>query len=411
MSVLVKLIFALFFMPQKPTDTTQTLPQERRIAHVDMDAFFASVELLSYPQLRGQAVAVGGRNQHRPVLQEDGSYTFARLSDYVGRGVLTTATYEARALGVFSGMGTMKAAKLAPDAFLLPGNFDAYRHYSRLFKAAVASVVDVIEDRGIDEIYLDLTQELQDTPTLAMRIKTAVFEATGLRCSIGIAPNKLLAKISSDLDKPDGLTILTPDNWAARILPLSVSKINGIGPKAAQKLHVLGVQTIAQLAQFTEQNSALLQTTFGLSYAKWLSQVANGIDHRPVVTDAETKSVSRETTFSKDLHARHDKAALSAIFTALCEQVARDLQRKQLRARTIGIKLRYDDFKSVTRDLTLNAATCDAATIRQAAGQCLKRVPLEKRLRLLGVKASALIDEHQAQMEQGQSGQQLEFGW
>ena len=164
----------------------------RRIAHLDMDAFFASVELLRYPELRGQPVVIGGRNAI-PVLQADGSHQFARLRTYVGRGVITTATYEARAFGVGSAMGMMKAAKLAPDAILLPANFEDYRHYSRLFKQAVAAIAPQIEDRGIDEIFIDLTDVEGETDELAARIKQAVFDATGLTCSIGITPNKLLS--------------------------------------------------------------------------------------------------------------------------------------------------------------------------------------------------------------------------
>ena len=189
----------------------------RRIAHLDMDAFYASVELLRYPELRDQPVVVGGRSDQQPALQPDGSRHFARLRDYVGRGVITTSTYEARALGVFSGMGLMKAAQLAPDAILLPTDFDAYRHYSRLFKAAVAGIAPHIEDRGIDEIYIDLTDHPEETRALALRIKQAVFDATRLSCSICIAPNKLLAKIGSDLDKPEGLTLLDAASIPTRI--------------------------------------------------------------------------------------------------------------------------------------------------------------------------------------------------
>jgi DNA polymerase-4 len=378
----------------------------RRIAHLDMDAFYASVELISYPELRGKPVAIGGRNEHRPQLQPDGSRRFTRIGDYVGRGVLTTSTYEARALGIFSGMGTMKAAKLAPETILLPVNFDAYRHYSRLFKAAVASVVTKIEDRGIDEIYLDLTDEDPDTTALALRIKQAVSDATGLSCSIGIAPNKLLAKICSDLEKPNGLTILAMTDIPDRIWPLHVRKINGIGPKAAQKLETLRVTSIEQLAQI---DTAILQEHFGRTYAIWLNNAAHGIDERGVVTESETKSISRETTFERDLHAKADRAALSDIFTHLCDKLAGDLQRKGYLSRTIGIKLRYDDFKSVTRDVTLPEPTADAHQIRQAAGACLKRVPLQKKLRLLGVKASSLIDANAVQARGGDQGRQLEL--
>ena len=359
----------------------------RRIAHLDMDAFYASVELLRYPELRGLPVVIGGRSIHQPELLPDGSRRFARLRDYVGRGVITTSTYEARALGVFSAMGVMKAAKLAPDAILLPVDFDAYRHYSRLFKAAVRAITPQVEDRGIDEIYIDLTALPDDTLTLARRIKQAVKDATGLSCSIGVSPNKLLSKICSDLEKPDGLTLLDESDITQRIWPLPVRKINGIGPKAGEKLAALGIITIGQLA---DAEPALLQEHFGRSYAEWLHQASRGIDERPVVTHSEPKSISRETTFERDLHARRDRAILSAIFTELCTGVANDLRRKGYLGRTIGIKLRFEDFRIMTRDLTLPEPTADAVVIRRAAGECLRRVPLEQRLRLLGVRASAL---------------------
>jgi DNA polymerase-4 len=360
----------------------------RRIAHLDMDAFFASVELLRYPELRGQPVVVGGGSRHQPVLQPDGTRRFSKLRDYAGRGVVTTSTYEARALGVFSAMGTMKAAALAPEAILLPTDFESYKRYSRLFKAAVAGIVPDIEDRGIDEIYLDLTGHPEETRALGMRLKEAVKEATGLTCSIGIAPNKLLAKISSDLDKPDGLTIITLEDVPKRIWPLSAKKINGIGPKAYAKLTSLGIETVGQLAQ---ADPKLLQEHFGLNSAEWLHRVAHGHDEREVVTRSDPKGVSRETTFERDLHAKHDRDALSEIFTRLCTKLSDDLHRKRFAGRTVGIKLRYADFRTVTRDVTLPSPTADAATIRRAAGECLRRVPLDQRLRLLGVRVSALV--------------------
>ncbi len=359
----------------------------RRIAHLDMDAFYASVELLRYPDLRGQPVVIGGRSEHHPEIRQDGSRSYSILRNYTGRGVITTSTYEARALGVFSGMGLMKAAQLAPDAILLPTDFDSYRRYSRLFKSAVATIAPRIEDRGIDEIYIDLSEHEGDTRELVLRIKEAVRDATGLLCSVGIAPNKLLAKICSDLEKPDGLTMLGHADIPRLIWPLPVRKINGIGPKAADKHATLGIHVIKDLA---EADPALLQANFGRSYAEWLHNASHGIDDRPVVTNPEPKSISRETTFERDLHARRDRDTLSAIFTDLCTRVAGDLQRKGYLCQTIGIKLRYDDFRTVTRDLTVPAATADAKLIRKAAGECLRRVPLDRRLRLLGVRASAL---------------------
>ena len=373
----------------------------RHIAHLDMDAFFASVELLRYPDLKGLPVVVGGGRRHQPELLADGTRRYARLHDYVGRGVATTATYPARAFGVHSGMGLMKAAALAPDAILLPGDFERYRHYSRAFKAAVAEVVGseppVVEDRGIDEIYIDLSAQpgvaLDHGAAVARAIKARVLERTGLSCSIGITPNKLLSKLASDLDKPDGLTILREADIAARIWPLPARRINGIGPKSAARLEALGLRTIGELAA---ADPGWLAAQFGARYGAWLHAVAHGRDERPVVTHSEPVSISRETTFDRDLHARHDRAELSAIFTRLCEQLAGDLQRKGYASRTIGLKLRYADFKTVTRDLTLAVAVDDAQAIRRAAGACLKRAPLERRLRLLGVRAGSLLPKAEA---------------
>ena len=371
----------------------------RWIAHLDMDAFYASVELLRYPELRGLPVVVGGRRAHAPELLPDGSRRFARLRDYAGRGVATTTTYEARALGVHSALGLMKAAALAPDAILLPGDFDEYRKYSRLFKSAVAAIAPLIEDRGIDEIYIDLTQVpgAQNAPegvtALARRLKAAVKEATGLSCSVGVTPNKLLSKLCSEFDKPDGLTILTHADIPARIWPLPARRINGIGPKAAARLERMGIATIGQLAAAPLQ---ALVDEFGAGYATWLQDAANGRDERQVVTHSEPKSISRETTFERDLHARRDREELGGIFTRLCEQLARDLERKDRLAKTVGVKLRYADFSIVTRALTLEKPTRDPNVIRRKAGECLKKAPLGRPIRLLGVRADRLVTEAEA---------------
>ena len=374
-------------------------PTTRRwIAHLDMDAFYASVELLRYPDLLGRAVVIGGGRRHQPETLADGTRRYAVLRDYTGRGVVTTATYAARDHGVNSGMGLMKAAMLAPDAVLLPVDHEQYRHYSRLFKAAVAEVAGVIEDRGIDEIYIDLTdvpgaqEAVGHDPhggvrALAQDIRNNVKSATGLSCSVGVTPNKLLSKLASELDKPDGLTIITQADISTRIWPLPARSINGIGPKSAAKLTALGVHTIGELAQ---QQRAWLIDKFGRAYGAWLHDAANGVDDRPVVTHSEPVSMSRETTFERDLHAKRDRAELTKIFTELVEQVAKDLQRKAYVGRTIGIKLRFEGFKTVTRDITLPAHTAEAATIRQAAGQCLKRIDLSLRIRLLGVRVGGL---------------------
>jgi DNA polymerase-4 len=373
-------------------------PHRRWIAHLDMDAFYASVELLRYPELVGQPVVIGGGRRHQPVLQPDGTRSFSRLAGYTGRGVITTATYAARALGVNSAMGMMKAALRAPQAVLLPVDFEQYRAYSRRFKAAVAEVAPIIEDRGIDEIYIDLTDHpgAQDSVAhdphggvraIALDIKNNVKRSTGLSCSIGVTPNKLLSKIASELDKPDGLTLLTHADIPERIWPMPVRRINGIGPKAGARLLALGIETIGQLAQ---QERAALVAHFGKSYGAWLHDASHGVDDRPLVTHSEPVSMSRETTFERDLHAKRDRAELSAVFSKLVEQVASDLQRKGYVGRTIGIKLRFDDFKTVTRDMSIELPTAEAPTIRLAAGLCLKRVDLTRRIRLLGVRVGSL---------------------
>jgi DNA polymerase-4 len=296
-------------------------------------------------------------------------------------------------------MGLMKAAKLAPDALLLPADFDEYRRYSRMFKDAVRAVAPEIEDRGIDEIYIDLTDLVEASAAegspdpwararvLATDIQRAVREATGLTCSIGITPNKLLSKIASELEKPGGLTILTEADIPTRVWPLPARSLNGIGPKAAARLDALGIRTIGEIAQ---ASPALLTEHFGRNHGVWMHEVAHGRDGRAVVTRSEPKSISRETTFEEDLHPVRDRERLTRIFTELCVRVAADLARKGYIGKTIGLKLRYDNFKTVTRDRTLDNPTGDAAAIRRAAGECLKRVPLDRRIRLLGVRAGTL---------------------
>ncbi len=393
----------------------------RRIAHLDMDAFYASVELLRYPQLKDLPVVIGGGSSHiqealaalrtrdlanadpvvpetlwdaaaqRAALRRIPLEAFARLENYVGRGVITTATYAARAFGVGSAMGMMKAAKLCPQALMLPVDFDEYRRFSRQFKAIILDIAPLMEDRGVDEVYIDFTDvpggQREGGRVLARLIQKSIYDTTGLTCSVGVAPNKLLAKMASEFNKPRGIAVVYEDDIASRIWPLACRKINGIGPKAEEKLKSHGIDTIGQLAQ---RDVAWLAQTFGPKTGLWLHHAAHGRDERPVVTESEPVSMSRETTFERDLHAVRDRVELGGVFTRLCEQVAADLQRKGYEGKTIGIKLRFDDFQSVTRDLTLGHYTADAHTIRQAAGQCLKRVRLDRRLRLLGVRVGSL---------------------
>jgi DNA polymerase IV len=373
----------------------------RRIAHLDMDAFYASVELLRYPQLKGLPVVIGGgrrrednamlaalagRGLHELELNE-----FPRLKTYTGRGVITTATYAARAFGVGSAMGLMKAAKLCPDAILLPVDFEEYRRYSRAFKAVIAKHCPVVENRGVDEVFIDFTGivggQYEGGRALAEQLQREILEATGLTCSVGVAPNRLLAKMASEFNKPNGISIVYETDIQSTIWPLAVRKINGIGPKAGEKLTLLGIKTIGQLAA---RNEATLIEHFGKSTGAWMSRAAWGLDDSELVTDSEPVSISRETTFERDMHAVRDKAELGAVFTRLCERLADDLLRKGYKGKTIGVKVKYEDFKTATRDHTINAAIDDAVSLRAAAGLALKRMPLEKRIRLLGVRVGSL---------------------
>ena len=375
----------------------------RRIAHLDMDAFYASVELLRYPQLKGLPVVIGGRRRReddvlsQAPLDQIPVEKFPLLSGYVGRGVITTATYPARQFGVGSAMGLMKAAKLCPQAILLPVDFDEVRSFSRLFKRTITGIAPVMEDRGIDEVYIDLTDvpgsDVGGGRDLARHIQQRIFEETSLTCSIGIAPNKLLAKLASEFEKPNGISVVTLDDLRSRIWPLPCRKVNGIGPRTDEKLAAHGIRTVGDVA--ARERDWLIEN-FGKSYGAWLHEASWGRDERPVVTNSEPVSFSRETTFERDLHAVRDRAELGAVFTQLCEQVAADLVRKGYVGRTIGIKLRFDNFRSVTRDTTIDGYTADAGVIRRQAGLNLKRVDLSRRIRLLGVRVGKLVKTEMA---------------
>ncbi len=375
-----------------------------------MDAFYASVELLRYPQLKGLPMVIGGGRRREAEMferlrqaypeREWGPDTldripvdfFPRLKDYTGRGVATTATYAARQFGVGSAMGLMKAAKLCPDAILLPVDFEEVKRLSRLFKQTILEIAPVMQDRGVDEVYIDFTDvpggQREGGRVLARLIQKSIFQATGLTCSIGVAPNKLLAKMASEFNKPNGISIVRPEDLESMIWPLPCRKINGVGPKADAKLQSHGIHTIGELAA---RERHWLVETFGKSYGAWLHEAAWGRDDRPVETESEPVSMSRETTFDRDLHAVRDRAEAGAVLTRLCEQVAADLQRKGYTGRTIGIKITFDNFEKVTRDITIEQATADAAVIRRHAGLCLKRVDLSRRFRLLGVRVGKLV--------------------
>ncbi len=331
-----------------------------------MDAFYASVELLRRPDLRGKPVVIGGRGNPE------------------SRGVVSTATYEARAFGIRSAMPMRTAKKLCPHAIFLPTDFAEYKHWSQVFKDQMRAVSPIFEDRGIDEAYLDVTEVPGDSAEIGRDLKERVHLATQMTCSLAIAPNKLLAKLGSELDKPNGLTILGFEDIATRIWPLDVRKLQGVGPKAEERLKALGYKTIGEIAAVPFEK---LRESFGNSYSRHLHETSNGRDERPVVSFREPKSRSAETTFDEDTR---DWQEIARTLARLAKRVADELREKGYRARTVGIKLRFSDFELVTRDRTLEAATDDPLEIRRAAFECLGRVELKRKVRLLGVRLTEL---------------------
>jgi DNA polymerase-4 len=344
----------------------------RRILHLDMDAFYAAVELLRRPDLKGLPVVIGGRRDPGPG------------GAYAGRGVVTTATYEARAFGIHSAMPLRVAQRLCPQAVFLPTDFAEYRRISALFKAEMCALSPLMEDRGIDEAYLDVSALGLDAEEIGRELKRRVLEATGLTCSIGIAPNKLLAKMASELQKPDGLTLLSHDDVPRRVWPLEARKLPGVGPVTEQKLQALGICSIGDIAA---QPLARLMAEFGPAHGHGLHASAHGRDERPVVVEREPRSRSRETTFAEDTSEWQQVARTLAV---LVRQVAADLAGEGMRGRTVGIKIRFHDFHTVTRDRTLPEATDSVEAIRRAAFECLSRVTLDRRVRLVGARVGNL---------------------
>jgi DNA polymerase-4 len=318
--------------------------------------------MLEDPELAGKPILVGGRPE--------------------GRGVVATASYAARAYGIHSAMPMYRAVRLCPDAIVLPPRFDLYREYSRRVMTILHNITPVLERVSIDEAYLDLTERVsnwQETVDIAQRLQERVRDEVGLSASLGVATNKLVAKVASDHDKPGGLTVVPPGEEAAFLAPLPVRVIWGVGPVTAERLAQMGVTTVGDLARFSQE---VLAARFG-DHGRALARRAKGIDRRLVVTEHERKSVSRETTFSKDLR---DMEALKKQLWQLSQGVARRLGRAGVVAGTITIKLRYDDFETLTRQMSLDVPTDDAVRIYGVALVLLKQTWAHGRaVRLLGV--------------------------
>jgi DNA polymerase-4 len=341
--------------------------QQNAIIHLDLDAFFAAVEALDHPELAGKPLIVGGRPEER--------------------GVVASASYAARAFGVRSAMPTARALALCPAAIVVPARHDAYRKYSRQVMAILQETSPIVEQMSIDEAYLDLTGHLSawdEAIDVARKIQQRVWEEVGLSASLGVAANKLVAKVASDRDKPGGLTVVRPGEEAAFLAPLPVRVLWGIGPVTEQKLAELGVATVGQLAKVPEEE---LRARFG-SQGAAMARHARGIDRRPVVTEHERKSVSQERTFSRDLA---DAETLERHLRQMSQGVAHHLDRAEMAAGTVAIKLRYADFTTLTRQVALAVPTADEQEIYQAALSLLRRAwQRDRPVRLLGVAARQL---------------------
>jgi DNA polymerase-4 len=337
------------------------------ILHVDMDAFYASIEVRDDPSLAGLPVCVGGSADRR--------------------GVIAAASYPARVFGVHSAMPTRQALELCPSLVLVPPDFDKYTRVSRELMAIFQRYTPLVEPLSLDEAFLDVEgaeRLFGDATTIGKRIKEDILRETGLVASIGIAGSKFLAKLASDLDKPDGFRIIRPGEERAVLDPLPVSKIFGVGPRTAKRLEHLGVRTVGDLAS---RDRADVMREFGASGA-WIHDLAHGIDTRRVNPRREEKSHGIERTFAQDIASREE---LRLILYEFCEEISFDLRARGLRGRTVTLKARYWNFRTITRSKTLEVPINVGKRIYAVARELFERVP-DGPLRLLGVQVSALTD-------------------
>lgn len=344
----------------------------KQILHVDMDAFFAAIEQQRHPELRGKPVVVGGRG------------------DPTERGVVSTASYEARPFGIHSAMPLRTAYRLCPNAVYLPVDFDSYASVSRRIKSILSTFSSASEDSGIDEAFLDISHRDETPEQIAIAIKERIKTETGLTCSIGIGPNKLLAKMASDMEKPDGLTILTEADIAAKIWPLPVRKLLGVGPKTEARLTTLGVKTIGALAAVPLR---MLREHFGEVHGRQLHEAAHGIDESPLIETWEPHSLGRQITFQHDISS---KRAIVRELNNLVQTVLADAREEGYLAKTVTVKVRFADFETLSRQVTLPRPSNASSTIMRAARDCLEHVMLLKKVRLIGVRLSGLTAAEEA---------------
>jgi DNA polymerase-4 len=343
------------------------MPALRKIIHLDMDAFYASVEQRDDPSLQGKPVAVGGSPQ--------------------GRGVVAACSYEARKFGIHSAMPMARAVRACPELVIVRPNFAKYREVSQQVMAILRSVTPLVEPLSLDEAYLDVTENALHQPLameVAKHLKSRIFVETALTASAGVAPNKFLAKIASGWSKPNGLTVIAPERVEAFLQKLPVEALWGVGPVTAKKLRAIGV---AKLVDVREADQGRLNKAVG-SLAGWLQRLSRGDDPRQVTPDRPWKSISSEDTYPEDLV---ELKEMRAEIERLARRVAAQVAKKGLYARTVTIKVRYADFTTVTRSHTEEPATRDAAQITGRALMLLDRTAAGKRaVRLLGVGAHGL---------------------
>ena len=343
----------------------------RHIIHADLDAFYATVEQLDNPELLGKPVLVGGRPENR--------------------GVVATASYEARTFGVRSAMPMRTAVRLCPQGIIIPPRFTRYRDMSRQVMDIFRDFTEIVEPLSLDEAYLDISEAVDEAQGrwplgVALELKRRVKEETGLTVSVGVSVSKSVSKIASDLDKPDGLVVVPLGEQAGFLAPLPVGKLWGIGPKTAERLHAAGVTTIGKLA---EQSPDWFSRMFG-QRANAVRLRAAGLDDEPVHTERETKSVSSETTFPDDLG---DAAELRRVLEELADSVAGSLEGKALQGRTVTVKMRLADFTTFSRQTTLPTPSNDAAPIKDTAWRLLSaELTPGRSFRLLGVGVSNFVD-------------------
>ena len=342
----------------------------RIILHVDLDAFFPSVEVREHPELKDKPVIVG-----------------ADPKEGRGRGVVSSASYEARKLGVRSAMPISRAWKLCPDGVYLRPHFDLYLRASESVMKILKSHADKFEQAGIDEAYLDISgraKDFEEATVFAEKLMREVLDQEKLRCSVGVAPNKMLAKIGSDYKKPYGLTVIRGEDAEDFLSPLRVRKIPGVGPKTERRLEDLEIETIGDLAAADPE---LLLRVFG-SWGSKLHECAKGIDHREVLEGRETKSIGREVTFEEDID---DGDQILGILNELAEEVHKELIDAGLRFKTITIKVRYQHFDTYTRAKSLPFLTNDLYILRNNAKRLIDPFfRVDKKIRLIGLRVSTL---------------------